>query len=219
MNSTARARTRMVDQQLKPRGIVDARVLDVMTRVPRELFVGEALASQAYNDSPLPIGEKQTISQPYIIASMLQALELKGTETVLEIGTGSGYMTALLSRLAARVYSIERHASLSLRARAVLEGMGCRNVVTKSGDGTLGWREFSPFQAIVVSAAGPEVPPLLLEQLDLGGRLVIPLGDDKLQQLYCYIRTPSGIEKHDLGSVRFVPLIGRFGWDKAVAGG
>jgi len=219
MNSTARARAHMVDQQLRARGIADARVLSVMEKVPRELFVGEALAAQAYHDSPLPIGEKQTISQPFIVARMLEALNLKGTESVLEIGTGSGYMTAILAGLVSRVYTIERHGSLSLRARSVIEGMGLRNVVCKSGDGTLGWREFAPFDAIVISAAGPDLPAMLGDQLVIGGRLVMPLGGpDKAQVLYCYTRTPEGMSRNELGPVRFVPLIGRFGWDKRTVG-
>lgn len=218
MNSTARARAHMVDTQLRARGIVDPRVLSVMEQVPRELFVAEALASQAYHDSPLPIGEKQTISQPYIVARMLEALQLTGVEKVLEIGTGSGYMTAILAGLASRVYTIERHGSLSLRARNVLEGLGLRNVVCKSADGTLGWREFAPFDAIVVSAAGPDLPSILGDQLVLGGRMVIPLGQDKEQVLYRFLRMPEGLTRESLGPVRFVPLIGRFGWDKRVAG-
>ncbi len=218
MNSFARARQRMIDQQLKARGIDDPRVLETMARVPRELFVGEAMASQAYHDSPLPIGEKQTISQPYMVAFMTQALGLQGRERVLEIGTGSGYQTAVLSQLAAQVYTIERHGSLSLQARQRLEGLGLRNVVTKSGDGTMGWREFAPFDAILVAASGPDVPSILVEQLALGGRLVIPIGGDRDQQLYRVEKTSAGVVQANLGSVRFVPLIGRFGWDKALVG-
>jgi protein-L-isoaspartate(D-aspartate) O-methyltransferase len=218
-NSFARARAKMVDQQLKARGVDDARVLDAMARVPREQFVGTALASQAYSDAPLPIGEKQTISQPYVVGFMTQALQLSGRENVLEIGTGSGYQTAILSQLAARVYSIERHATLSLRARTLLEAMGARNVVTRCGDGTLGWREFSPFEAILVAAGGPEIPPALVDQLADGGRLVIPIGPEREQELFRITRHGDAFEKTSLGKVRFVPLIGRFGWARTTGSG
>lgn len=217
MNATARIRAKMVET-LRSRGIIDSRVLEAMARIPRELFVGPALGAQAYSDSPLPIGEKQTISQPYIIAAMIQALELQGHERVLEIGTGSGYMTAILASVAAKVYSIERHGSLSMRARSVLEGMGFHNVALRSGDGTLGWREFAPFDAVIVSAAGPDIPPLLVEQLQDGGRLVIPVGPDKEQQLLLGIKEGEGLQLEALGDVRFVPLIGKFGWDRNSTG-
>ncbi len=205
-----RARQRMIEQQLKARGIRDPRVLAAMADVPRERFVDPAFASQAYGDSPLPIGERQTISQPYTVALMLEALELEGPETVLEVGTGTGYQAAVLSKLVARVYTIERHLALSVRARSLLEELGCMNVV-----GTLGWREHAPFDAIVVAAGGPSAPPTLLDQLSEGGRLVMPLGEMERQELYRFRKTASGVDAESLGGVRFVPLIGRFGWDRS----
>jgi len=217
MNSFARARARMVEQ-VKSRGITDPRVLAVMGRVPREAFVGDALTHQAYNDTPLPIGEKQTISQPYMVALMTSALELKGHERVLEIGTGSGYQAAVLSRLARWVYSIERHSLLSIRAQRSLEALGCSNVAIKCGDGTLGWREFAPFDGILVTACGPEIPELLLEQLVEGGRLIIPIGTEREQILYRVDKRANGVDAMPLGSVRFVPLIGRFGFTRASTG-
>src|SRR3989475_117532 len=171
------ARLKMVEEQLVPRGITDARVLEAMRKVPRHLFLEEALADRAYEDSALPIGEKQTISQPYIVALMTQALALRPTDKVLEIGTGSGYQTAILAELAERVYSIERVKSLALQARERLDRMGCRNVAIRIGDGPYGWGDAAPFDAILVAAGSPSVPPLLVEQLREGGRLVIPVED------------------------------------------
>ncbi len=211
---SARARQRMVSQQLRARGIKDERVLEVMATIPRELFVSEGMAFQAYQDSPLPIGEGQTISQPYIVALMTEALKLTGTERVLEIGTGSGYQAAILSRLAARVYTVERIASLARRAREVLEKLGCHNVVVRQGDGTLGWREYAPFDGIIVTAFGPEVPSVLVDQLAPGGRLVMPVGGEGVQDLVVVTREQSGVKRSSLGGVRFVPLIGRFGWGR-----
>ena len=170
------ARERMVADQLRARGITDPRVLTAMGRVPRHRFVEEALAARAYGDYPLPIGEKQTISQPYMVALMTQALELVGGERVLEVGTGSGYQTAILAELAAKVYSVERIRSLADRARAILEELGYYNVLIRVGDGTLGWREEAPFDAVLVTAAAPEVPAPLVEHVKPGGRLVIPVG-------------------------------------------
>src|SRR5207302_367323 len=177
------ARLKMVEEQLVPRGITDARVLEAMRKVPRHLFLEEALADRAYDDSALPIGEKQTISQPYIVALMTQALALCPTDKVLEIGTGSGYQTAILAELAERVYSIERVKSLALQARERLDRMGYRNVAIRIGDGTYGWGDAAPFDAILVAAGSPSVPPLLVEQLREGGRLVIPVGDRAVQRL------------------------------------
>ncbi len=203
----------MVDTQLVGRGIADPRVLEAMRKVPRHLFVDEALQNQAYGDHPLPIGEKQTISQPYIVALMTEALKLRGHEKVLEIGTGSGYQTAVLAELAERVFSVERIASLSVRARDLLESLGYRNTVLRIGDGTLGWPEEQPFDAIVVTAGAPKIPQPLADQLAMGGRLVGPAGDQASQELVLLERAPEGIRKSDLGAVRFVALIGKWGWE------
>lgn len=207
-------RKRMVEEQIKARGIRDARVLDVMVKVPRHLFIDEALRSRAYADSPLPIKEEQTISQPYIVALMSEALELKGEEKILEIGTGSGYQLAILAELAKEVYSVERMSVLASEAEKKLLSMGYKNVFIRVGDGTLGWKEKSPFDAIVVTAAAPDVPEPLVEQLGVGGRLVVPVGSEYTQDLlkirkvsYSKTRTES------LGGVRFVKLIGKKGWE------
>ena len=208
------ARNRMVDSQLVSRGIKDAKVLLAMRKVPRHRFVEEALISQAYGDYPLPIGEKQTISQPYIVALMTEALELRGAERVLEIGTGSGYQTAILAELAEKVYSIERMYPLSVKARRLLDELGYLNVVLKVGDGTLGWKEEAPFDAVMVTAGSPEVPQPLVEQLTVGGRLVIPVGDRYSQSLVRVARTKEGIKKVDLGGCRFVNLVGQHGWQE-----
>ena len=203
----------MVETQLIPRGIKDKRVINAMLTIPRHLFVPEeALWSQAYSDFPLPIGEKQTISQPYIVALMTEALELKGAERVLEIGTGSGYQTAILSMLAGKVYSVERISTLAARARKVLDSINCSNVVIKIGDGTLGWPEESPYDAILTTAAAPEIPKCYVDQLKIGGRLIIPVGDVYSQVLVKVIKTKDGIIKQDMGGCRFVKLIGRYGW-------
>lgn len=209
-----KARDRMVETQLVTRGIHDPRVLDAMRKVPRHLFVDEALAAQAYADHPLPIGEKQTISQPYIVALMTEALGLKGHEKVLELGTGSGYQTAVLAELADRVFTIERIPSLLHRAREVLNSLGYRNVVYKVGDGTLGWPEEAPFDAILVSAGAPRVPQPLVDQLSMGGRLVLPVGDRLSQELILVERVPEGIRKTTLGGCRFVDLVGKWGWEE-----
>jgi len=208
------ARNRMVDSQLVSRGIKDAKVLLTMRKVPRHRFVEEALISQAHGDHPLPIGEKQTISQPYIVALMTEALELRGVERVLEIGTGSGYQTAILAELAEKVYSIERMYPLSVKARRLLDELGYLNVVLKVGDGTLGWKEEAPFDAVMVTAGSPEVPQPLVDQLAVGGRLVIPVGDRYSQSLVRVARTKEGIKKSDLGGCRFVNLVGQHGWQE-----
>lgn len=204
----------MVETQLVTRGIHDPRVLDAMRKVPRHLFVDEALAAQAYADHPLPIGEKQTISQPYIVALMTEALGLEGHEKVLELGTGSGYQTAVLAELADRVFTIERIPSLLHRAREVLNSLGYRNVVYRVGDGTLGWPEEAPFDAILVSAGAPRVPQPLVDQLSMGGRLVLPMGDRLSQELILVERVPEGIRKTTLGGCRFVDLVGKWGWEE-----
>jgi protein-L-isoaspartate(D-aspartate) O-methyltransferase len=207
-----KARDRMVDTQLVSRGVHDPRVLDAMHKVPRHMFVDEALRDQAYNDHPLPISDRQTISQPYIVALMTEALSLQGTEKVLEIGTGSGYQTAILAELANRVYSIERILSLSQRARQVMQDLGYRNVALKVGDGTLGWPEEAPFDAILVSAGSPLVPQPLVDQMAVGARLVIPVGDHLSQELVLVERAAEGIRKTNLGGCRFVDLIGKCAW-------
>ena len=208
----ATARNRMVESQLISRGIKDPRVLDAMRKVPRHRFVEEALVSQAYNDHPLPIGEKQTISQPYMVALMTEALELQGQERVLEIGTGSGYQTAILAELAEKIYSIERIRPLSVKAQRILDDLGYFNVVLKVGDGSLGLKEEVPFDAIIVTAGSPEVPQPLVDQLAMGGRLVVPVGDRYTQSLMKITRVKEGITKTDLGGCRFVSLLGTHGW-------
>jgi len=209
-----KARLKMVEEQIISREIRDARVIAAMKKVPRHRFVEEALQSQAYSDHPLPIGEKQTISQPYMVALMTEALQLTGKEKVLEIGAGSGYQTAILAELAERVYSIERIRSLAIKARQLLYELGYFNVEIKIFDGTYGWVEESPFDAIVVTAGAPDIPQPLLEQLAMGGRLVIPVGDTFVQDLIRVTRSEEGIKKEDLGGCRFVKLVGKYGWDE-----
>ena len=202
------ARQLMVESQLRDRGVSDSRVLDAMLRVPRHEFVPEQHRSQAYEDHPLPIGDGQTISQPYIVALMLQSLQLKPSDKVLEVGTGSGYVTALLAELAAEVFSIERHPALADKAREVLSELGYRNVHVVTGDGTLGLPDAAPFDAITVAAAAPDLPAALIAQLREGGRMIIPVGTEESQQLQ-FIRMINGqpaVTAREL--VRFVPLIG-----------
>ena len=207
------ARRRMVEQQIAARGIEDPRVLDAMLNIPRHLFVEPGLRSHAYADSSLPIGEKQTISQPYMVAAMSAALELQGGERILEIGTGSGYQTAILARLAKRIYSIERISSLAARARKVLDQLQLSNINIKIGDGTIGWKDQAPFDGILVAAGSPDIPTGYLEQLDIGGKLVLPVGDREQQTLVRVIRLDDGqFKKEQLMGCRFVPLIGEQGW-------
>jgi protein-L-isoaspartate(D-aspartate) O-methyltransferase len=208
-----KARWKMVEDQITARGIKNPKVIAAMKKVPRHLFVEEALQGQAYGDRPLPIGEKQTISQPYMVALMTEALELKGREKVLEIGAGSGYQTAILAELALHVYSVERIRSLTIRARKLLYELGYLNVEIKLSDGTYGWVEESPFEAILVTAGAPHIPQLLIDQLAVGGRLVIPVGDSYVQDLIKIVKTQNGITKEDLGGCRFVKLIGTYGWE------
>jgi len=208
-----KARLKMVEEQIASRGITDLRVIAAMEKVPRHLFVEEALQSQAYNDHPLPIGEKQTISQPYMVALMTEALQLKEKERVLEIGAGSGYQTAILAELAEKVFSIERIRSLAVKARQLLYELGYYNIEIKIFDGTYGWVEEAPFDAIVVTAGAPDIPQPLLDQLAMGGRLVIPVGDAYVQDLIRVTKTEEGIKKEDLGGCRFVKLIGKYGWE------
>ena len=213
--SFERARAQMLSQHLEARGILDERVLEAFARVPREVFIPEALHGQVYADHPLPIGDGQTISQPYIVAEMLSALNLDGSETVLEVGVGSGYQTALLAVLTRWVYGIERHIGLLSAARTAIESLGLNNVALRVGDGTLGWREQGPYDAIVVSAAAPEVPEPLLSQLAVGGRMVIPVGPKDTQTLLLLTHGEDGqIYSEQRQGCRFVPLIGRFGWAK-----
>jgi protein-L-isoaspartate(D-aspartate) O-methyltransferase len=215
MDRYAKQRKKMVDSQIRSRGVRDERVLRAMEKIPRHLFIDEGLIDQAYNDNPLPIGEKQTISQPYIVALMTEALELKGREKVLELGTGSGYQAAILAELADRVFTVERLASLAQKARKLLESLNYYNVVIRVGDGTYGWREESPFDAIAVSAGSPSIPRMLVEQLAIGGRLVIPVGGRYSQSLIKLTRlseNPDDVKKEDLGGCRFVSLIGEHGW-------
>jgi protein-L-isoaspartate(D-aspartate) O-methyltransferase len=208
----ATARNRMVESQLISRGIKNPRVLDTMRKVPRHRFVEEALISQAYNDHPLPIGEKQTISQPYMVALMTEALDLEGSEKVLEIGTGSGYQTAILAELAEKIHSVERIRSLSAKAQRILDELGYFNVVLTVGDGSVGIKEEAPFEAIIVTAGSPDVPQPLVDQLVVGGRLVVPVGDRYTQSLIKVVRTKEGLAKTDLGGCRFVNLLGQYGW-------
>jgi protein-L-isoaspartate(D-aspartate) O-methyltransferase len=207
------ARRLMVEQQIVRRGVKDSLVLKAMLNVPRHLFVEEALRSQAYGDFPLPIGEKQTISQPYMVAFMTESLLLRGGEKVLEVGTGSGYQAAVLAQIASRVYTVERLSGLARRARRVLDALGCRNVNVKLSDGTFGWEEEAPFDGIIVTAGGPSVPASYLEQLTVGGRLVMPVGSRGSQILKRVTRT--GLHQYaeeNLLDCRFVPLIGQCGW-------
>jgi protein-L-isoaspartate(D-aspartate) O-methyltransferase len=206
-------RDRMVERQLRRRGIEDERVLAAMGEVPREAFVPGELRARAYADSALPIGEEQTISQPWIVAAICQALELDGSELVLEVGTGSGYSAAVLSRLAAHVVSIERHEALARAAAVVLESLGVRNVELVVGDGSLGVPERSPFDAVACHAAAPAAPPALLAQLAEGGRLVVPITAGEADMLTVLRRRGEEIETGELGPCRFVPLIGEEGFE------
>jgi protein-L-isoaspartate(D-aspartate) O-methyltransferase len=212
-DSYAALRERMVDQQIKARGVVDSRVLAAMRKVPRHLFIPPHLWDQAYNDYPLPIGQDQTISQPYIVALMTELLEIREMDRVLEIGTGSGYQAAILAELAAAVLSIDRVGGLAEQARQALDSLGYTNVRIRVGDGTLGWPEEMPFDAIIVTAGAPKVPRPLTEQLAPGGRLVIPVGDMWSQTLTCVRKTREGLKFEYHGGCRFVRLIGKYGWD------
>jgi protein-L-isoaspartate(D-aspartate) O-methyltransferase len=207
-----RLRHNMVEKQIVARGITDARVLAAMRAVPRHLFVSEALMDQAYSDYPLPIGEQQTISQPFIVAEMTQALQLGPDDRILEIGTGSGYQAAILAQIGFRVYTIERIHSLYLKARKLFDRLGYHNIVMRYSDGTTGWRDEAPFDAIIVTAGAPEVPQALVSQLAVGGRMVIPVGDQYSQDLVKLVRTSTGISKLNLGGCRFVKLVGEQGW-------
>lgn len=218
MTNEAEAQARMVELQIARRGVCDPRVLRAFREVPRVEFVPAAFAPLALDDAPLPIGEEQTISQPYIVAAMVEALHLVGPERVLEVGTGSGYAAAILARLAREVITIERHASLADEARERLARLGVTNVIVLSGDGSLGAPMHAPFDAIVVAAGGPRVPEALLAQLKPGARLVMPVGATRQeQQLVCVTRDGDRFRTESLGDVRFVPLVGEQGWPETSA--
>lgn len=206
-------RRRLVEQ-LQEQGIRDLAVLKAIDETPRHLFVPQAVRHRAYEDSALPIGNGQTISQPSIHARYLELLHLTGTEKVLEIGTGSGYQTVLLSHLAAQVFSIERVAPLLESARAIIQQVGARNISLLLGDGTLGWRQYAPYDAILVSAAAPDVPQAYVEQLAEGGRLLIPLGDREEQILYLMVKRGDRLDRTEIAPVRFVPLVGKHSWEE-----
>lgn len=205
------ARRRLIEE-LGRKGIKDLAVLKAFDDVPRHQFVPSGLQHRAYEDAPLPIGQGQTISQPWVHARYLETLGLTGTERVLEIGTGSGFQTALLSKLAGQVFSIERIGPLAEQARTALKGCDIEHVIQRVGDGTLGWPEYAPFDAILVGAASPEVPQPLLDQLAVGGQLLIPIGDRDEQTLWRIRRTADGFERQALDAMRFVPLIGAHGF-------
>jgi protein-L-isoaspartate(D-aspartate) O-methyltransferase len=210
----AEARCRMVDEQLRARGITDERVLTAMGRVPRELFVPESFRARAYDDAALPIGEGQTISQPYMVARICEELRLRGGERVLDVGTGSGYQAAVLAELAGEVHTIERLASLAEPAGTALDAAGYRAIEVHIGDGTLGDPGHAPFAAIAVAAAAPDVPPSLYEQLEPNGRLVLPVGGREGQELQVVVRSPEGPAVLRSVPCRFVPLVGQEGFDR-----
>lgn len=214
MRDFEKERLTMVEDQLKRRGIRDGRVLEVMSKVPRHTFVPEGHRSASYEDRPLPIGEGQTISQPYMVAIMTQSLELKGEDRVLEIGTGSGYQTAILAELAKEVCTIERIPLLLQRAQSTLEHLGYENIFFRIGDGTKGWPEKAPFDGIIVTAGAPEIPQTLLVQLAEGGRLVIPVGPRYTQTLYKVTRRGKNYKEEDITGCVFVPLLGEHGWQE-----
>jgi len=197
---------------LRANGIADRRILDAFRKVPRHLFVDGAMYAQAYDDNALPIGFGQTISQPTIVARMTELLDLRKDEKVLEIGTGSGFQTAILAQFTMRIYSIENIGDLSIAARQRLRSMGYQNIVFRHGDGSLGWAQHAPYAKILVTAAAPVAPAALCEQLEIGGRMVIPVGDHQQQEIEVYDRTEKGFEKRSEGAVVFVPLVGKQGW-------
>jgi protein-L-isoaspartate(D-aspartate) O-methyltransferase len=208
----ASARELMVNAQLRARGVSDQRVLTAMARVPRHEFIAQEYRDQAYEDHPVPIGEGQTLSQPYIVAAMLEALSLNGSEKVLEIGTGSGYQTALLAELAREVYSVERHASLAHSAENILQRQGYQNVRVLVGDGSQGLPNWAPFDAIIVSAAAPRIPPALFEQLHEGGRMIVPVGPAYAQELQRVRKQDGRAIVENMEGCRFVPLVGGQGY-------
>lgn len=206
-------RREMVERHLRARGIRDPRVLEAMGRLERHRFVDGPLMSQAYQDRALPIGHGQTISQPWIVAHMTEALELAGDERVLEVGTGSGYQAALLALLCAKVYTVERHSELLARARRVFDELGLDNIVSRRGDGSIGWPQEGPFDRILVTAGAPAVPESLARQLSVGGRMVLPVGDRREQELKIIDRlSDSSFRGRSVGACAFVPLLGKEGW-------
>lgn len=204
----------MVEEQLIPRGINHELTLRAMLEVPRHLFVEDAMQARAYGDYPLPIAAGQTISQPYIVALMTQMLNLAGTEKVLEIGTGSGYQAAILSRMCEKVYTIERINQLLATARKVFDKLRYYNIVSKLDDGTMGWEDNGPYDAIIITAGGPEIPPPLVDQLADPGKLVIPVGGQDVQELQLLIKEEGKISIKHLDKVRFVDLVGKYGWSR-----
>jgi protein-L-isoaspartate(D-aspartate) O-methyltransferase len=212
-NNEFRGARRRLVETLREKGISDLAVLRAIDMTPRHLFVPTGVQHRAYEDAPLPIGNQQTISQPYVHAKYLEILKLTGRERVLEVGTGSGYQTVLLSHLAAQVFSIERIPALFERAREIIQRLGAGNVNLLLGDGTIGWRAYAPYDAILVGAAAPDVPNPLLEQLGEGGRLLVPIGGKEEQSLWVFTRRGEQFESKDLGPVRFVPLLGAHGWE------
>ena len=212
LSDYAWARERMVQEQIIARGIADARVIAALRKISRHLFVDAGLVNRAYDDSALPIGDKQTLSQPYMAARMSEALRLGGDEKILEIGTGSGYQTALLAEIGFNVFSVEKLRALSRKARQLLDRLGYQNIALHVGDGTIGWSEHAPYDAIIVTAGAPSPPKPLLEQLAIGGRLVIPVGDEQEQTLVRVSRTRFSYKEERLGECKFVKLLGKFGW-------
>jgi len=209
------ARRRMVEEQIKARGITDERLLAAMAKVPRHLFVEKGLDAQAYSDRALPIGEGQTISQPYMVAIMTASLSLTGEEKILEIGTGSGYQTAILAELSAKVFTIERLNGLTVKAKGLLDQLGYKNVILRVGDGTLGWKQFAPYDRILVTAGAPRLPAPLEDQLAEGGILVAPVGDSVSQKLAIAIKKRGKIQVNTCCPCTFVPLLGKEGWNNS----
>ena len=207
-----RQRQEMIRRQIEARGVTDPKVLAAMHKVPRHLFVSDALKDQAYGDFPLPIGEQQTISQPYIVAEMTQALQPGKDDRILEIGTGSGYQAAILAEIVFRVYTIEKIYPLFTKSRKLFDKLHYHNIVTKYSDGTSGWEDESPFDGIIVTAGSPIIPKPLVSQLAVGGRMVIPVGDLYSQELIKLYKDEHGIRKTNLGGCRFVKLVGEYGW-------
>jgi protein-L-isoaspartate(D-aspartate) O-methyltransferase len=207
-----RQRQDMVKRQIEARGVTDPKVLAAMYKVPRHLFVSDALRDQAYGDFPLPIGDQQTISQPYIVAEMTQALQPGKDDRILEIGTGSGYQAAILAEIVFRVYTIEKIYPLYTKSRKLFDKLHYHNIVTKYSDGTSGWEDESPFDGIIVTAGSPGIPKPLVSQLAVGGRMVIPVGDLYSQELIKLYKDEHGIRKTNLGGCRFVKLVGEYGW-------
>lgn len=215
MTDFVKLRSRMVERQIAARGISDPAVLEAMRTVPREEFVSPELRSRACDDGPLPIGSGQTISQPFIVASMVESLQLHPDDRVLEIGVGSGYAAAVMAEIVEEVYGIERHAELAESARQRLERLSYENIMIRHGDGTKGWDEYAPFDAIIVAASGPKIPESLLAQLAPGGRMVIPIGSSVFDQRLIRVRrTDRGFRQDRLEPVRFVPLVGEEGWSE-----